>query len=228
MTYLILYALTRLQAGKDLALDCLDPQFPLLICRRFKVPSLACQRHNDELKRVLLLWKTKINNKVIHKSNLNLYPKRDCGLRIMLLEESKFWVSHCLATTIIDNLLIPLDKFCEQAAAFTVPRFWGLVFYPGTLPVSQTTNPEGDGHLSYHLSYSRSFVPRFRLLPASHLYDRKSLAVNTLKRCTLGGSTRMSAVQSDSAIQWHSTVIEAHPCTNARWNGLLLNSATFK
>ncbi len=108
LPYLVLYALTGLQAGKDLALDCLDPQFPLLICRRFEVPRLARQRHNDELKGVLLLWKTQINNK---------------------------------------------------------------------LALQQT---------------------------------------------------RMSHEKSDSASQRHSSVIEAHPCTDARWDGLLLNSATLK
>ena len=63
-SYLVLYALTRLQAGKDLALDGLDPQLPLLVCGRLKVPRLAGQWHNDELKVLLLLWKTQINDKL--------------------------------------------------------------------------------------------------------------------------------------------------------------------
>lgn len=65
LLYLVLYALTRLQAGKDLALNGLDPQFPLLICRCFKVPRLTRQRHDDELKGILLLWKTQMNNKLV-------------------------------------------------------------------------------------------------------------------------------------------------------------------
>lgn len=69
MTYLVLNALTRLQAGKDLALNCLDPEFPLLIRRCFEVPRLTRQRHNDELKGILLLWKTQINKKFVLKQH---------------------------------------------------------------------------------------------------------------------------------------------------------------
>lgn len=57
--YLVLYALARLQAGEDLALDGLDPQLPLLVRGRLEVPRLTGQRHNDELEGVFLLWKTK-------------------------------------------------------------------------------------------------------------------------------------------------------------------------
>lgn len=56
--YLVLYTLTRLQAGKNLALNRLDPQFPFLIRRCLKVPRLTGQRHDDKLKGVFLLWKT--------------------------------------------------------------------------------------------------------------------------------------------------------------------------
>lgn len=52
--YLVFNAFTRLQAGKDLALDGLDPQFPLLVCGCLKVPRLTRQRHNDELEGILL------------------------------------------------------------------------------------------------------------------------------------------------------------------------------
>lgn len=88
LLYLVLYALTRLQAGKDLALNCLDPQLPLLICRCFKVPRLTRQRHNDELKGILLLWKTQMTNKWL----LNAERKWLCCV------VSGLWVNHCLST----------------------------------------------------------------------------------------------------------------------------------
>lgn len=62
LLYLILYALTRLQAGKDLALDGLDPQFPLLVSGGLEVPRLSGQRHDDELEGIFLLWKTQITS----------------------------------------------------------------------------------------------------------------------------------------------------------------------
>lgn len=157
ISYLVLYALTWLQAGKNLALDSLDPQLPLLICRCFKVPRLSRQRHYDELKRILLLWKTNITNTL---------EKGKCSWSLSDIPFFGLRLSHCLCSS--------------------------------------------------------------ELLSASHLYGRKSAPVTTLLRHALAGAARMSPVQSDSASQRRSSVIEAHPCTNARWNGLLLNSATFR
>lgn len=63
LLYLVLYALTRLQAGKDLALNRLDPQFSLLVRRCLEVPRLTGQRHNDELKGIFLFCKTQMTTK---------------------------------------------------------------------------------------------------------------------------------------------------------------------
>lgn len=54
MLYLVLTALTALQAGQDLALDGLDPGIPLFKAAGLKVPSLACAGNDDELKVLLL------------------------------------------------------------------------------------------------------------------------------------------------------------------------------
>lgn len=58
MRYLVLDALTRLQAGEDLALDGADPQLPLLERGRLEVPRLPRQRHDDELEGILLFCET--------------------------------------------------------------------------------------------------------------------------------------------------------------------------
>lgn len=57
--HLVLDALAGLQAGEDLALDGLHPQLSLLVRGRLEVPRLASQRHNDELKGVFLLCRSK-------------------------------------------------------------------------------------------------------------------------------------------------------------------------
>lgn len=54
LLYLVLYDLTGLQAGKDLTLDQLDPQLPLLIRRCLKVPRLTRQRDDDKLEGIFL------------------------------------------------------------------------------------------------------------------------------------------------------------------------------
>ena len=53
--HLVLAALARLQAGQDLALDDLHPGISLLVRGGFEVPRLARQRHDGELKVLLLL-----------------------------------------------------------------------------------------------------------------------------------------------------------------------------
>lgn len=54
--HLVLAALAGLQAGQDLALDDLHPGVPLLVRGGLEVPRLARQRHNGELKVLLLFW----------------------------------------------------------------------------------------------------------------------------------------------------------------------------
>lgn len=57
-SHLVLAALARLQAGQDLALDNLHPGISLLVRSGFEVPRLARQRHDGELKVLLLLcWR---------------------------------------------------------------------------------------------------------------------------------------------------------------------------
>lgn len=53
--HLVLAALARLQTRQDLALDDLNPGISLLVGSGFKVPRLPRQRHDGELK-VLLLF----------------------------------------------------------------------------------------------------------------------------------------------------------------------------
>lgn len=54
--HLVLAALAGLQAGQDLALDDLHPGVPFLVRGGLKVPRLPRQRHNGELKVLLLFW----------------------------------------------------------------------------------------------------------------------------------------------------------------------------
>lgn len=73
LLYLVLDALARLQAGKDLALDRLDPQLPLLVRGRLKVPRLTGQRHDDELEGIFLLWKTDNDELALKASKKLIY-----------------------------------------------------------------------------------------------------------------------------------------------------------
>lgn len=84
--HLVLAALTGLQAGQDLALDDMHPGVSLLVWSGFEMPRLPRQRHDGELKVLLLFcWRDKDSESDhTHHKTFTCFPGHQSRSRTVL------------------------------------------------------------------------------------------------------------------------------------------------